>query len=373
MLTVLAVLGTRPEVIKLAPVIQELRRYPDRVRAYVCATGQHRELLDSALRAFDLQPDFDLQLMQPDQSLSALTARILGALDEVFDAVRPDWVLVQGDTTTVMAASLAAFYRRIRIGHVEAGLRSGDKYRPFPEEVNRRIADVLADLFFAPTPAAREALLREGAPPDDVLVTGNTVIDALLSVAQRINGRALLARIPGLTLDERRRLILVTSHRRESFGAPFAETCRALRALAERYHDEIQIVYPLHYNPNIWGPARALLGDAPNIALIEPVDYETMVALMQRAYFILTDSGGIQEEAPSLHKPVLVLREVTERQEVVALGAAKLVGTDYDRIVAEASRLMEDPAAYQHMASVPNPYGDGRASQRIVAALLARA
>jgi UDP-N-acetylglucosamine 2-epimerase len=373
MLTVLAVLGTRPEVIKLEPVIQELRRYPDRVRAYVCATGQHRELLDSALRAFDLQPDFDLQLMQPDQSLSALTARILGALDEVFDAVRPDWVLVQGDTTTVMAASLAAFYRRIRIGHVEAGLRSGDKYRPFPEEVNRRIADVLADLFFAPTPAARETLLREGAPPDDVLVTGNTVIDALLSVAQRINGRALLARIPGLTLDERKRLILVTSHRRESFGAPFAETCRALRALAERYRDEIQIVYPLHYNPNIWGPARALLGDAPNIALIEPVDYETMVALMQRAYFILTDSGGIQEEAPSLHKPVLVLREVTERQEVVAMGAAKLVGTDYDRIVAEASRLMEDPAAYQHMASVPNPYGDGHASRRIVAALLARA
>jgi UDP-N-acetylglucosamine 2-epimerase (non-hydrolysing) len=370
MLTVMTILGTRPEAIKLAPVIHELARHPDRIRSYVCSTGQHRELLEGALRAFDIHPDFDLQLMQPGQRLTDLTARILTALDGVLESAAPDWVLVQGDTTTVMAASLAAFYRHIRIGHVEAGLRSGDKRRPFPEEVNRRIADVLADLHFAPTQAARDNLLREGAPPERVIVTGNTVIDALLATARRIDSHTLIARIGDLPDLDARRMILVTSHRRESFGPPFAEICRALRAIAERYRGEVQIIYPIHFNPNILHPARALLGDVPNIALIQPVDYETMVALMQHAYLILTDSGGIQEEAPSLHKPVLVLRDVTERQEVVALGAARLVGTDYERIVNETARLLEDAQAYRRMASVANPYGDGRASERIVGAIL---
>ncbi len=373
MLKVMTVLGTRPEAIKLAPVIQALRRRADRIQTLVCSTGQHREMLDAVLRSFRVRPDFDLQLMQPDQSLAGSTARILAALDGVFSEVQPNWVLVQGDTTTVMAASLAAFYRRIRIGHVEAGLRSGDLHQPFPEEANRRIADLLADLYFAPTPAARDHLLREGVRAEQIVVTGNTVIDALLATSQRINSQMLIERISDL--DMRffgKRMILVTSHRRENFGAPFANICRALRTIAAHYPD-VQIVYPVHFNPNVVGPARALLGNAPNIALIQPVDYETMVALMQQAYLILTDSGGIQEEAPSLHKPVLVLREVTERPEVVALGAARLVGSNFDRIVSETSRLLDDAEAYRRMAAIENPYGDGRASERIVEAILAHA
>ncbi|MFN4294473.1 MAG: non-hydrolyzing UDP-N-acetylglucosamine 2-epimerase [Thermoflexales bacterium] len=374
-LKVMVVLGTRPEAIKLAPVIHALRRRVDRIQTWVCSTGQHREMLDAALRSFEIRLDFDLQLMQPDQSLADSTARILAALDGVFCDVRPDWVLAQGDTTTVMAASLAAFYRRIRVGHVEAGLRSGDLQQPFPEEANRRIADLLADLHFAPTTTARDHLLREGVPAERIIVTGNTVVDALLITSRRINARALIERISELNTRDgwfSKRMILVTAHRRESFGAPFANICRALRAIAERYPD-IQIVYPVHYNPNIAGPAQALLSGAPNIALIRPVDYETMVALMQHAYLILTDSGGIQEEAPSLRKPVLILREVTERPEVVALGAARLVGSRPERIVAETSRLLDDSEAYRRMASVENPYGDGRASERIVEAILARA
>lgn len=375
MLKVMIVLGTRPEAIKLAPVIRALRQHSDRVHTLVCSTGQHREMLDDALRSFDIRPDFDLRLMQPNQRLADLTARLLTALDALFGQVAPDWVLAQGDTTTVMAASLAAFYRHIRVGHVEAGLRSGDLQRPFPEEANRRIADLLADVYFAPTPAARDHLLREGVDAARIVVTGNTVIDALLLTSQRINARALIERIADLHVGDGffdKRMILVTSHRRENFGAPFAAICRALRAIAERYPD-VQIVYPVHFNPNVAEPARALLSGLPNVALIRPVNYETMVALMQHAHLILTDSGGIQEEAPSLHKPVLVLREVTERQEVVALGAARLVGSDFDRIVGETSRLLDDAEAYRRMASVENPYGDGRASERIVEALLARA
>ncbi|PJF46694.1 MAG: UDP-N-acetylglucosamine 2-epimerase (non-hydrolyzing) [Candidatus Thermofonsia Clade 3 bacterium] len=373
-MNVMVVLGTRPEAIKLAPVIRTLQRRADRIRTLVCSTGQHREMLDAALRSFAIRLDFDLQLMRPDQSLADSTARILAALDAVFNDARPDWVLTQGDTTTAMAASLAAFYRRIRIGHVEAGLRSGNLQQPFPEEANRRIADLLADLHFAPTATARDHLLREGIPAERIIVTGNTVVDALLITSRRINARALIERIGELgTRDDcfRKRMILVTAHRRESFGAPFANICRALRTIAERYPD-VQIVYPVHYNPNIAGPAQALLSGVPNIALIRPVDYETMIALMQHAYLILTDSGGIQEEAPSLHKPVLILREVTERPEVVTLGAARLVGSHPDRIVAEASRLLDDREAYRRMTSVENPYGDGRASERIVEAILAR-
>ncbi len=327
-------------------------------------------MLDQALRIFDLHPDIDLNVMQPDQSLSQSTARILTLLDDVLATHTPDWVLVQGDTTTVMAASLAAYYRRVKIGHVEAGLRTYDKNSPFPEEANRRIADALADAYFAPSTLTRDNLLREGVPPERITVTGNTVIDALMDVRQRVRGVDLTPLTGPL---DGKRLILVTSHRRESFGEPFADTCRALRIIAERYGDRVQIVYPVHLNPNIKAPAHALLGDVPNIRLIEPVDYEHIVALMDRSHFILTDSGGIQEEAPSLGKPVLVLREKTERVEVVENGAAKLVGTDVDAIVRESIALMEDETEYRRMSGAGNPYGDGHAARRIVDALLATA
>lgn len=363
----MAIVGTRPEAVKLSPVILELGRHPERVRSVVCATAQHREMLDQVLRLFDIAPHFDLDVMQPGQRLPDLTARLLVALDRVIEQVQPDWVLVQGDTTTVLAASLVAFYHRVRVGHVEAGLRSYDKFQPFPEEINRRVADVLADLYFAPTEAARSNLRREGVPDDRIAVTGNPALDALRLVADRAD----LSRLDPLIGDlDGKRLILVTAHRRENFGRPLSRICRALRTLAARYGDAVRIVYPVHFNPNIAGPVRELLGDVPNIALIEPVDYATMIALMKRADLILTDSGGIQEEAPSLHKPVLILREVTERHEVVALGAARLVGSDEDLIVSETARLLEDADAYRRMASVPNPYGDGHASERIVEAIL---
>lgn len=367
MLKVMSVLGTRPEGVKMAPVIKALQQRAGEVQSVVCVTGQHREMLDQVLSLFEIRPEIDLNLMQPGQQLSDLTARILTAMDAVFAQEKPDWVLVQGDTTTVMAASLAAFYRRVKVGHVEAGLRSGDKYRPFPEEINRRIADVLSDLYFAPTNASRDNLLREGVPAERVVVTGNTVIDALLDVAGRVDEAPVQAIVPDLG---DKRLILITSHRRENFGEPFREICRAIRDLAFKFNGA-HFVYPVHFNPNVKDPAREMLGDVPNITLTEPVDYKTIVALMKRAYFIMTDSGGIQEEAPSLGKPVLVLREVTERQEVVELGAAKLVGSDYRLIMDEASQLMEAPAAYASMASVVNPYGDGWAGRRIVEAILA--
>jgi UDP-N-acetylglucosamine 2-epimerase (non-hydrolysing) len=367
MLKVMSVLGTRPEGVKMAPVIKELTRRAGDLHAVVCVTGQHREMLNQVLKLFDIHPDIDLNLMQPGQRLSDLTARILTAMDDVIQREKPDWILVQGDTTTVMAASLAAFYHRVKVGHVEAGLRSGDKYRPFPEEINRRIADVLSDLYFAPTETSRDNLLRENVPAEKIVVTGNTVIDALLDVAGRVDEAPVRALVPHLG---NKRLILVTSHRRENFGEPFRDICRALRDVAVKY-DDAHIVYPVHYNPNVKDPAREMLGDVPNITLTEPVDYLTIVALMKRAHFIMTDSGGIQEEAPSLGKPVLVLREVTERQEVVAAGAAKLVGSDYRLIMAEASRLMDDSMEYARMASIFNPYGDGQASRRIVDAIVA--
>ncbi len=368
MLKVMTVLGTRPEGIKMAPVIKALQHRAGDIQSVVCVTGQHREMLDQVLALFDIKPDIDLNLMQPGQRLSDLTARILTSMDDVMLRAKPDWVLVQGDTTTVMAASLAAFYHRVKVGHVEAGLRSGDKYRPFPEEINRRIADVLSDLYFAPTTSAQENLLRENVPADRIVVTGNTVIDALLDVAGRVDASPALAIAPQLG---NKRLVLVTSHRRENFGEPFRDICSAIRDFAIKYNETAHIIYPVHYNPNVKDPAREMLGDVPNITLTEPVDYATIVALMKRAHFIMTDSGGIQEEAPSLGKPVLVLRDVTERQEAVALGAARLVGSDYRLILAEASRLMDEPAAYARMASVVNPYGDGQAGRRIVDAILA--
>ncbi|HEY4690059.1 MAG TPA: UDP-N-acetylglucosamine 2-epimerase (non-hydrolyzing) [Anaerolineae bacterium] len=367
MLKVMSVVGTRPEAVKMAPVIKELERHPDAIAPVVCTTAQHREMLDQVLSLFGIAVDYDLDLMRPDQSLPQLTARILTALDDVIVREQPDWVLVQGDTTTVMVASLVAFYRRAKVGHVEAGLRTDDRSQPFPEEINRRIADMLSDLYFAPTENNRERLLREGVSPQAIVVTGNTVVDALLMMARRVSERPLDGRFGQI---DGKRLILVTAHRRENFGTPLTHICGALRTIAERYRDDVHIVYPVHFNPNIYHPVHQMLGGIPNISLVEPVDYATLVSLLSQAYLVLTDSGGLQEESPSLHKPVLVLREVTERSEVIALGAARLVGANYDAIVRETVRLLEDPVAYHRMASVENPYGDGRASQRIVQAIL---
>ncbi len=367
MIKVMTVVGTRPEAIKMAPLVKELEKHPENIQSMVCATGQHRQMLDQVLELFAIKPQYDLNLMQPNQGLSQLTARVLTAFDEVIAAEKPDWVLVQGDTTTVMAASLVAYYHRIKVGHVEAGLRTGDKFQPFPEEVNRRIADVLADLYFAPTEDNKQALLRENFPASSIIVTGNTVIDALLMTAKRVAGQPLGLPVGDL---EGKRLILVTAHRRENFGQPILDIIQALQEIAERYQDSVHIVYPVHLNPNIQKPVYERLGAVPNISLIEPVDYEAMVKLMMRAYLVLSDSGGLQEEAPSLDKPVLVLRETTERPEGVAQGATKLVGTDPTVIIREAARLLDDPQAYHAMASVQNPYGDGFASRRIVQALL---
>jgi UDP-N-acetylglucosamine 2-epimerase (non-hydrolysing) len=367
MLRIVVVIGTRPEAIKLAPVVQELARYPDQIEPIVCVTGQHREMLDQVLDLFAIQPAYDLDIMQPGQTLAGLTARLISALDPLFASLKPDWVLVQGDTTTVLAASLVAFYQRIRIGHIEAGLRSGDKYQPFPEEINRRICDLVADLYFAPTRQSTTTLLAEGIAPHQVHITGNTVIDALLATVQHTAGSTLNA--PFHQLADRR-VLLVTAHRRENFGAPFLQICAAIRQLAQRYPETLQIIYPIHYNPHVREAAQQQLADLANVTLTDPVDYATMVQLLNRCDIVLTDSGGLQEEAPSLNKPVLILREVTERQELVELGGAQLVGTATDRIVTAAVRLLEDPIAYQNMANTPNPYGDGNASRRIIEAIL---
>jgi len=366
-LKVLSIFGTRPEAIKLAPVIKALRARPSEFTSRVCVTGQHRELLDQVLRLFDIRPDHDLAVMQPDQSLFYSTSRILTELEPVLTKEKPDWVLVQGDTTTSFVASLAAFYLRIPVAHVEAGLRSCDLAQPFPEEANRRLADALATLHFAPTEGARQNLLAEGVPDSRIRVTGNTVIDALLDVAARPYdyARGPLAALP---LDSRR-VILVTAHRRESFGEPLRTLCQAIRTLAERYPDA-HIVYPVHLNPNVQQPVRELLAGQPNISLLEPLDYEPFVHLMKRSTLILTDSGGVQEEAPSLGVPVLVMRDVTERPEGVAAGGARVVGTDTSAIVAAASELLDSPAAHARMSKARNPYGDGKASERILSTLL---
>ncbi len=367
MLKVMTVIGTRPEAIKMAPVIKELEKRSDEIESIVCATGQHREMFDQVMQIFGITPDIDLNLMQPNQTLASITARVLTAIDEVISTQKPDWILVQGDTTTVMATGLVAYYHRVKLGHVEAGLRTNNKFQPFPEEINRRVADVVADLYFAPTETNRRNLLKENVPEKAIIVTGNTVIDAVLMTATRVAQKPLPEPISQLN---GKRLILVTAHRRENFGEPLVNICHALREIAERYRDSVHIVYPVHLNPNVQQPVHALLGDIPNITLTEPVDYETLVGLMHRSYIVMTDSGGLQEEAPSLNKPLLVLRETTERPEAVELGANKIAGTDAGVIVREAVRLLEDPGAYQQMAAVPNPYGDGQASQRVVRAIL---
>ncbi|GMV83897.1 MAG: UDP-N-acetyl glucosamine 2-epimerase [Planctomycetota bacterium] len=363
------IFGTRPEAIKMAPLALALRG-DSRFDARVCVTAQHREMLDQVLDVFGIRPDADLNLMRPGQTLAGLTARALDALDAYLDAERPDLVLVQGDTTTVLSATLAAFYRRIPVGHVEAGLRTGDLQAPWPEEANRVLTSRLAELHFAPTARAKANLLREGVPEAKIFVTGNTVIDALFIARERV--RRERPEIPGLppeALEGTAPLLLVTGHRRENFGAGFESICRALAKLATDF-PHARLVYPVHLNPNVREPVQRILGNGafPNVWLIEPLAYLPFVALMDRSTAILTDSGGVQEEAPSLGKPVLVMRDTTERPEAVEAGTVKLVGTDFDRIVAETALLLSNAPAREAMARAHNPYGDGLATGRIVEA-----
>jgi len=358
---VLLTIGTRPEAIKMAPVARALAAHPAGIDTRICLTAQHRELLDQVIRVFDLPVHHDLNLMRPNQTIHDITAGVLCGMRDVLTAEQPDLVLVHGDTTTTFAAALAAFYAKIPVGHVEAGLRTGRRYEPFPEEMNRHLADALSTHLYAATPGARENLLREGRADADILVTGNTVIDALLDIA----ARPYQFEAPVLeSLGKDRRLLLVTAHRRESFGAPFESICTALRAIADQ-HPDVELVYPVHPNPNVQGVVNRLLQGHPRIHLIAPLEYVPFVHLLKKSFLVLTDSGGIQEEAPSLDKPVLVLRDVTERPEAVASGAAQLVGTRTEEIVNAAHRLLTDPAAYSAAASARNPFGDGQAAQRI--------
>ena len=354
----------------MAPVVQRLAQTRG-VVARVCVTGQHRQMLDQVLELFHIRPDHDLEVMRPGQDLTGVTAAVLDGMRSVLEEERPDRILVHGDTTTTFTAALAAYYQQIPVGHVEAGLRTGDRYSPWPEEMNRRLAGALADLHFAPTDGAQSNLLREGVPRDRIAVTGNTVVDALLTVVERLRKEPDLAaeeRRKLDFLDPDRRLIVVTGHRRESFGEGFQRLCDALRRLADR--GDVEIVYPVHLNPNVLGPVRQALEDHGRIHLLEPMDYLPFVALLDRAHLVITDSGGIQEEAPSLGKPVLVTRDTTERPEAVEAGTVRLVGTDTSRIVTETEHLLDDPNWYMSMARVHNPYGDGKAAERIVERIL---
>jgi len=368
MLTVLTIFGTRPEAIKMAPVIRELERHDDEIRSLVCSTGQHGEMLKQVCDLFDIKPDIKLDLMRPNQSLAGLTVRLCDALDPLMELIKPDWVLVQGDTTTVLAASMVAYYRQIAVGHVEAGLRTGDRYSPFPEEFNRVSADAIAELMFAPTELSRQTLLNEGHCDEQIVVTGNTVIDALRMAADMPYewDAGPLADVP-----TNKRLVLVTAHRRESFGAPFRRLCTAVRDLAGHFAgDGVHFVYPVHLNPNVQKPVHEILDQAENITLLKPLDYLSLVHLMKRSSLVLTDSGGIQEEAPALGVPVLVTRDTTERPEGINAGTVRLVGTSPSRIISEAKALLADSAAHEAMAQRRNIYGDGFASQRIVKSLL---
>ena len=363
---ILSVFGTRPEAVKMAPVVQELARTPG-VTARVCVTAQHRQMLDQVLDLFQIKPDYDLDLMRDDQTLAQVSAAIFTHLDPVLADFQPDWVLAQGDTTTVAITSLLSYYRRIRFGHVEAGLRTRDKWQPFPEEINRRVAGVIADLHFAPTDWARQNLLHDGVDDSIIRVTGNPVIDALNIVAGQPEPKEVKELLGKLGIGNRE-LVLVTAHRRENFGAPLESICAALRQLAGR--GDVEIVYPVHLNPNVQEPVHRLLDGVPHITLLPPLDYLPLVHLMKRARLILTDSGGIQEEAPAFGVPALVLREVTERPEGVAAGTLKLVGTDTRQIVEAANRLLDDESAHAAMARASNPFGDGHAAQRIIEAIL---
>lgn len=361
------VIGTRPEAIKMAPIVHALKKYPDLFETVVISTAQHRQMLDQVFTLFKIEPDIDLSVMRPNQNLTDLTSLVLQEMSHTLDDVQPDLLLVQGDTTTVVAASLAGFYKKISIGHVEAGLRSHNKYSPFPEEVNRQLASVLADIHFAPTALAKTKLLNEGIAEEKIVITGNTVVDALSIQLKRPFQfeNTPLERVP---FDEKKRVLFVTSHRRESWGKSLENTCAALKELVDTFSDLI-IVYPVHMNPNVREPVMRLLGSTPGIYLTDPIDYLTCINLMKKSYLILTDSGGIQEEAPALKIPVLVLRELTERPEAFQAGMAKVVGTDRNKIVQEASLLLNDSSVYRAMTSGNNPYGDGDASERIVKAI----
>ena len=359
----LCVFGTRPEAIKMAPVIKQMQ---GKMQVKVCVTAQHRHMLDSALDVFGIKSDYDLDIMEESQSLYHITTTCLTRLKKVFDKEKPDLILVHGDTTTTFAAALSAFYEKIPVGHVEAGLRSFDKYNPYPEEINRVLTDKMCDLLFAPTRTAKQNLLKENIPSEKIFVTGNTVIDALY-IALRKKHRFSNETLKNLfsTSSPSKRYILVTAHRRENFGRPLENICFALREISEK-HSNLEIIYPVHLNPNVQKPVKRILSNHPGIHLLAPLDYLDFINLMNRAYFIVTDSGGLQEEGPALGKPVLVLRKVTERPEAVKAGTAKVIGTDKRKVFESISRLLEDKKMYNSMAKAENPYGDGKASQRIV-------
>jgi UDP-N-acetylglucosamine 2-epimerase (non-hydrolysing) len=361
-LSVVSIVGTRPDALKMAPVILELNRFPEQVRQTVIATGQHREMLQQVLDVFEIRPDHNLDVMLPGQTLAQITSRVLERLDPILADLRPDLLLAQGDTTTTFVASLAAFYHQVPVGHVEAGLRTDNRYDPFPEEMNRRLTGALAELHFAPTPQAADNLRKEGVPGSAIFPVGNTVIDALLEVAARPY-RFEDAELDRLTSGEGR-LLLVTAHRRENWGAPMHRICEAVREIVRRFAD-LQCVFQMHKNPGVRDIIREELAAEPRVALVEPQEYVPWVNLMKRSTLILTDSGGIQEEGPALGKPLLVMRETTERPEGIAAGTAKLVGTDPERIAAEAATLLTDTAAYDRMSRAVNPYGDGKAARRI--------
>ncbi len=380
---IMMVFGTRPEAIKMAPLIKELQKYPDAFETVVCVTGQHREMLDQVLEIFDIHPDYDLNIMKPGQDLYDITARVLTGMRDVLKTCRPDVVLVHGDTTTSAAAALAAYYQQIPVGHVEAGLRTHNIYSPWPEEINRQITSRIAEYNFAPTPLSRQNLLSEGVRDESIKVTGNTVIDALYWVVDKIRKENDLnmeladkLRVSGYDtkrLSGNRRLVLVTGHRRENFGDGFISMCSAIKTLAQKYSD-VDFVYPMHLNPNVRKPIREVFGDdlssLGNMFFIEPLEYLSFVYLMDKSDVVLTDSGGVQEEAPGLGKPVLVMRDTTERPEALEAGTVKLVGTDYDTIVNEVSLLLDDKEAYDRMSNAVNPYGDGLACSRIVKELI---
>ena len=371
---VLSVFGTRPEAVKMAPIVQRLNQTTG-IESRVCVTAQHRQMLDQVLDLFEIEPDYDLDLMRDNQSLAELSASIFTHLDPVLAEFKPDWVLAVGDTTTVVTTSLLAFYRRIRFGHVEAGLRTHNKWHPYPEEINRRLATVTADLHFAPTEWSKGNLLREGVDPGTIIVTGNPVIDALNFVSKQEESHEVRKLLDSLMLpraeargSKPKHLILITAHRRENFGQPLENICHAIKELSSR--EDIEIIYPVHLNPNVQEPVNRILKGCSHVTLLGPLDYFPMVHLMKHATLILTDSGGLQEEAPSLGVPVLVLRETTERPEGVEAGTLRLVGTQTGDIVRETTQLLDDPSAYSKMAKAVNPYGDGHAAQRIVEALM---
>ena len=380
MKNMMLVFGTRPEAIKMSPLVKEFQKYPEKFERIVCVTGQHREMLDQVLRIFDIQPDYDLNIMKQGQDLYDVTARVLTGMRDVLKETRPDIVLVHGDTTTSTAAALAAFYQQIPVGHIEAGLRTHNIYSPWPEEVNRQITGRIATYHFAPTSLSKDNLLQEGISGEQIIVTGNTVIDALYMVVEKIKNDGILScelekvlKASGYDisrLSDGRKLVLITGHRRENFGDGFISMCKAIKSLSEKY-PEVDFVYPMHLNPNVRKPIHEVFGESQraNLFFIEPLEYLSFVYLMEKSAIVLTDSGGIQEEAPGLGKPVLVMRDTTERPEALEAGTVKLVGTDYDKIVNEVSGLLDSQEYYEKMSKAINPYGDGKACSRIVKAL----